>query len=393
MKQIVWKSLLFLNRIFSTQKKNQHALILPPTSAGSIGDEAVIRGIIDICHQSKLIPSILCWNADDYKDLQVFRIVGTHIFHGSSFYQFLKIRAIFSKFSHLIIAGTDMMDGFYDDWIPNKLIDLGEIGESQKLHSLALGFSVADAKKLTLKRLIQSRINKVVRDPISLNRIKQEYPESKSVSMGADCSTWCPAISSPATKEIINGLSENFITFNMSPPCLLEVQSTQEVIDQVCITIAKFCQTNSLDILIIPHHFQTRMNDLVVCQIAHKKFRQLGVNSVCISHQLKPEETKFLVEKSQLLVTGRMHLALAACCTGTASVCFPYMKKFEGLFELYQLNQANLIDLGHSTSVEINLQQALDTSFHSRSELRNLLTKKTVTLKQELLQHFSKTKK
>ena len=68
---------------------------------------------------------------------------GQLFFHGSSFKYFWHAKNLIHGFERVIIAGTDMMDGFYDDWIPNKLIDIGEIALSSGAKAVVFGFSIA----------------------------------------------------------------------------------------------------------------------------------------------------------------------------------------------------------------------------------------------------------
>ena len=48
-------------------------------------------------------------------------------------------------------------------------------------------------------------------------------------------------------------------------------------------------------------------------------------------------ELKHLAGMVDLVLTGRMHLAIAALGMGTPPLCVAYMDKFEGLFHLFNI--------------------------------------------------------
>jgi polysaccharide pyruvyl transferase WcaK-like protein len=49
-------------------------------------------------------------------------------------------------------------------------------------------------------------------------------------------------------------------------------------------------------------------------------------------------ELKHLAGMVDLVLTGRMHLAIAALGMGTPPLCVAYMNKFEGLFQLFDID-------------------------------------------------------
>lgn len=384
-----WRSLILFSSLISNKKRGEGTLIIPPTSSGSIGDEAVLRGILEMCKVEKTAATILTWNKDDYEHLNASLIDGSMFFHGSSYKMFFRIRNVLKRYACLVVAGTDMMDGFYDDWIPNKLIDLAEIAETCCARSSIFGFSVADPTRPTIQRLSCTRVTSVVRDPVSYERLLSVANSKTRLFLGADCSIWIEPITTKRTEEILSRISSKYIVLNISPPCI-HSNSSDSVVQSICAATADFCKNNNSDVIVLPHHFQRRENDLTVCTKAADHLKALGVRAHLIDYQLDARESKHLVSQSDFLVTGRMHLALAACSTAKPSICFPYMGKFKGLFQLYSIPEKYILPI-HSMDSKLtkNLKHAMDMIQAESNDLRQILNEKHDVLKSDLLELFS----
>ena len=145
-----------------------------------------------------------------------------------------------------------MMDGFYDDWIPNKLIDIGEIALSSGAKAVVFGFSIANHSKPTIQRLASSQIDTIVRDPVSLRRLQQIPHHNNRATLGADCSIWCE----PSDRKHIRGISRRSLVhiLNLSPPSLKN-PPTEMSIDEICKAICEWCHKES-EVLILHTTFR-----------------------------------------------------------------------------------------------------------------------------------------
>ena len=388
-KTLAWRLLLRFNQILSAETKGNKTLIIPPTSAGSIGDEAVLHGLIEACGFINSDATVLCWKKGDYHQLPIPTLNGELFFHGSSFKYFWHAKNLIHGFERVIIAGTDMMDGFYDDWIPNKLIDIGEIALSSGAKAVVFGFSIANHSKPTIQRLASSQIDTIVRDPVSLRRLQQIPHHNNRATLGADCSIWCePSDRKHIRETYLEKIAGPFIVLNLSPPSLEESSDAEMSIDEICKAICEWCHKESVEVLILPHHFQRRKNDLPPCQRAYEILQKNNIPTIFIQEQLRPFETKFIVSQSLMIVTGRMHLALAACSTSVPSICFPYMNKFEGMFELYELPNENLITLTSKSQISSRVLERLIHTKTNLAVIKKRLTRRNQRIKDLTIKEF-----
>jgi polysaccharide pyruvyl transferase WcaK-like protein len=108
-------------------------------------------------------------------------------------------------------------------------------------------------------------------------------------------------------------------------------------LNTLSIKLAEFCDIENCSILLLPHvkkdaEVLKELNDLLK-----------GIVSLYFQEQLlTAPQLKFVVQQCDLVITGRMHLAIASLGQGTPISCVPYANKFEGLCEHFKLNNSML---------------------------------------------------
>ena len=97
--------------------------------------------------------------------------------------------------------------------------------------------------------------------------------------------------------------------------------------------------------LLLAHDFRTRTScSDTLAEIERLTQGRLGNRLLRPTDELSARELKAIVTKLDGVVSGRMHLAIAALGQGTPVSCLTYQDKFEGLFEHYGLPSSLLMD-------------------------------------------------
>ena len=93
-------------------------------------------------------------------------------------------------------------------------------------------------------------------------------------------------------------------------------------------------------ILMLPHDGRPwPTGDVEVCEAAHDALAERFPGRVAMLRPpLMSWELKHLAGMVDVVMTGRMHLAIAALGMGTPPLCIAYLNKFEGLFQLFEID-------------------------------------------------------
>lgn len=99
--------------------------------------------------------------------------------------------------------------------------------------------------------------------------------------------------------------------------------------------VIEHLHTMGYRVVFAPHVIREPDNDL---RLAAQLYRSHAAPSdVLIDTLITPAQVKGLVERADVVVTGRMHLAIQALSHGTPAITLSTVGKVEGLYELFRL--------------------------------------------------------
>jgi polysaccharide pyruvyl transferase WcaK-like protein len=280
--------------------------------------------------------------------------------------------------SHFAAIGADVMDGFY--WPPTVLraLDMCEQARALGLHVTILGFSFnARPSSYCIRafRMLNPAIRLLSRDPVSLERF--ERLTGRRAVLVAD-TAFCLR---PRMTRVVESVGQwargqsaegrTVVGFNMHALLLDEEGACSErtLVQVAARAISRLVDDMSVSAILIPHDFRGPRNDqalLAKCaDLIPARSRDFVLLPDC---EFMADELKALTGSCDLVMTGRMHLAIAALGMGVPIAVVSYQDKFEGLLEHFGLDRSALISprqLGDFESVWNWMEAAL----HSRIEL------------------------
>ncbi len=131
----------------------------------------------------------------------------------------------------------------------------------------------------------------------------------------------------------------------------------------------------NLRFVFIPHDFREKQSDdSILSQLLSKLDYKDKV--IMLRGPFTSDVAKAAAGELDLLMTGRMHLAIAALSQGVPSYCFTYKNKFEGLMQLLGLNN-NLFSSEQQRDPECileTLNKAIENHSSQHSQLAERLS-------------------
>lgn len=374
-------------RPFSFRKKKSF-LILPgdvtwfPFTDCSLGDDIMF---LSVCQElRKRYPkckiSFLYYSEEKNKVHDVsyfgFDIVVENISNYITDIFKYEIYNICSNYSDLIILGADVLDGAYGQMDSIARLNFAKFSSDLGLSTRILGFSFNDRNIPEIKSLIRTISSKVklyVRDEISFNKLS--CITSTNLILSADISFVINPndfqSSSHASllfrklesvKEISGRLiGINLISWN------LEIDKRKEFLSYVVRNIENlFLRDSELYVVLIPHDFRKEHgDDNKFLNELYQMFDDGNKKRIFLADIISTGiDAKRIVGFCDVVLTGRMHLAIAAMSQNVPALSFVYQGKFEGLYKMFNLDCTYMLNVSELTDFQpkiIEILENLDT--------------------------------
>lgn len=330
-------------------------LILPPHGFGSIGDEAmIISAIQNFKSRYDLDSDILAFSSEGRWIDRVEHIdgfCGEIVVNGrfGNPFNTKNIISIISKYELFVIVGADIMDGAYSVLQSCKRFILLRQAARLGIKSILLGSSFNNNISREVIEYLKElngfeNIKLNVRDKLSYDRIKMFYCNAVPVM---DCGFLLDSI---RMDDDISYFAENndFIAINLNS---IHYKKYGDIfIYRLAQDIEKIVKIFSLSVILTPHDIREESfgvpSDLALCKKIYSKINSDLSEKIRIVENrqlLNAPYLKWLASKAVLVVTGRMHFAIAALGSGTPVLCMTYQDKFEGMLSVFTENEEDWI--------------------------------------------------
>lgn len=320
--------------------------VLPPASAGSLGDQALLQGLCDGLSQEWLcnLRQIILPNYEAIQ-LQGMGILSMKV-HGSSSFSDLQMLLALRHARLFCVLGADVIDGRYDQGQALYYLHALDLAASTRVPSRLLSFSISSTPNpqvIDRFKFLSTSIVCCARDPVSRKRfVDFTGHEAKLVADLAflvtakaesknalDSLEWIQRERQGGAKLI--ALNANVLT-NLSDPNRVKTTYVK-LINELTL------KDDSLRFILVPHDFRDKQSD----HLWHSKIiTELGYvakeRTLLLAPPIHAWDVKAIAAACDLVVTGRMHLAIAALGSGVPTIGIGYMGKFEGLFNYFDLN-------------------------------------------------------
>lgn len=354
-----------------TSSSSPLVAIVPPAKSGNIGDEAMICGIREGILQATRDSSRPRFTIANHGLRDGHRKLFRHDPHYSSFrYSFpgsrdslpkrllkrfwqASARRAVASANSLFVIGADMLDGAYRPNASLALMQIADEAGRAGIPSTITGFSFnqrPDARCVEMLRAIAERVRLCVRDPQSYERVVERVGDK--VIYVADVAFMLPPDeTAPEAVEAIDWINRRkargdfVLGLNLNP--LLSshfgMASYQELVAVALKAIDRFAerlgQEQDVSIVGIPHDRRQTPSDRALLQ---EVARQLPQTRQHLEMKLFPDTASAGAVKAvcghlHLLLTGRMHAAIASLGQGTPVMPIDNQGKVRGLLDHFRL--------------------------------------------------------
>lgn len=288
--------------------------------------------------------------------------------------------------THFAAIGADVMDGYY--WPPTVLraLDMCEQVRIRGTSVGILGFSFnARPNKHCVNALkfLNPAIQLFCRDPVSFGRFSEIVGHKARLSADA---AFCLQ---PRTSEaVINvtqwvntqvATSRAVIGFNLHL-MLLDVEGSCDETEAVRISanaLAKLIDESNVSILLISHDFRGSRNDKTMLTKVLEHIPEVMRKFVHLPKtEFMADELKAITGLCDLVLTGRMHLAIATLGMGVPVGVIAYQDKFEGLIEHFGMDQSIILQptqLGQFEAVSGWMKSAFEARYNLNKQVQKML--------------------
>jgi polysaccharide pyruvyl transferase WcaK-like protein len=250
--------------------------------------------------------------------------------------------------ARLLVVGADVIDGFYGSFRTVKRLQLALLAAEAGTPVTILNFSLnarPEPRALRLLRALPPSVRLVARDEISRERMRQAV--GRDCELAADVAFLLPAADTPRVRSagdwagaqralgrLVVGINANHQTFVGH-----QGATVSDLVDIHRATVTDLVRGHPrASVLFIPHDWRGTLTE--------ERFADdilVGLPSDVREHAevargpYSAMEAKGLCSTIDLLITGRMHLAIAGLGQALPVVSVPYQGKFEGLMRHFEL--------------------------------------------------------
>lgn len=301
---------------------DSHALLIPPAAAGSLGDEALL--IV----ASRLLSSF-------GQHTQIGR--WGHLDRRKSRGPVLPLRrgpraSILEGYDRLVVLGADVVDGTYGSGQPETMLGLLEAASRLGMPADLVSFSVSQrADQSILDRIAAlNSVNVVVRDPESRRRFRKRT--GVEVRSTADLAFALPYRARPKDPNCVR------LGVNVSQLWAGRDRTrTPELAHMALECLKPRAAGRALHAVGLPHDRRGRLrrrDDWSTTRGLLDLLEREGVEVSIPPFSAGASLVKAEASICDMVVTGRMHLAIAALSAGVPTILLTYSDKAVGLQEI-----------------------------------------------------------
>ena len=374
-------------RLRNQKTYSTSAAILFPPSPNSLGDQSLLAGLLrglSLAGYDK-IGCISLSPDDNWPDYNIpFVLLGTINSISSGKKNFAPIINL-SRFKYFYVIGADVLDGKYSVNGSIALLELAELASQIGLISSIVSFSFNENPNhnvIMKLKTMNREVRFVARDPISLIRFRKET--GKEAVLGADLAFLMePSEYSDIVQETNKWLEIQkmrgrlVIGLNINHQVIDSPYKTEQIKELLSSHHALLKRLEGLSekisYLFIPHDFRGSYSDQVLLEVLTTTLPEMITkNSYMPRTPYRAEEVRTFINNVDLLLTGRMHLAIHALRQSVPVGCITYQGKFSGLYEHF-----NLAGLTIDPYEALNYEKLFDfviSIIRNRFEIRNQIS-------------------
>ena len=389
-------STAFVYRIIGNRNSNR-VLVVTPSWEGSLGDEAVLTAITArLAKEGKEVTLIHWGDSNEWNCLKYVssKISMTYFFQTGGWRDQLRLIFLLPRYNGFYLMGTDMLDGCYADWLTLGMLRITHQAAMTGMRTTLVGFSIntwQNSNCIAALKSMPSSVRFCVRDEVSLERIKNLTGRT-SAMLTADMAFLLEpdandAVVSNALEWIrVQHLNQRIVVGVNINPQLSDGSETflDSLVTHLSDAMKQLQKTYNepLSFLLLPHDFRSYNSDVMLLESLFMKLEGLETDSVYfLKNKPSAAGIKAVVQELDVVMTGRMHIAIATLGSQKPLGCLVYQGKFEGLFRHFKLSDQFLLQPGSAMNTNVLFEF-----------LKNLLNHRSF-LQQQISDHWEDVKR
>lgn len=324
------------------------ALVVPPAGEGSLGDAAMLNATLASLRSLGMREVDLLlrpgWGALGAFDRQ---IDADDYFYGGWRRRFLPVLASLGRYSHAYFVGADVVDGVYNPGSVQRRLDVLAEVVAIGGRATVLGSSFSEAPDpvcVAALRALPDRVRIKARDPVS--RMRMEAALDRPIELVADLAfLLAPDRAAPSAAKAIEWIGlrrqagDRIVALNAN--YLIDVKHPG--FSARLGPLMERLLARDISLLLVPHDTRTDRSDRHILMEALATAGPSAEGRVLLLEPEAPGMIKAVLGAVDLVVTGRMHVAILAMGAGRPALSFGYQGKFEGLYQLLGLGGTELL--------------------------------------------------
>lgn len=324
-----------LGAFFRSSRSPAHVLITAP-GGGNIGDQAMFEAFVanSAGRVLAIVPSLGALKNPDSNRVETMAMPAlmqlTGVRHWADVW---RLGRLVSQTRSLSVTGADIMDGGYNPVASVARWNLARCFAQKGVPSRLLGFSWNGRSPSIVAAYARAAhdagVRALLRDPVSLRRIQADgLPNAVGTS---------DTVFRLTTTDSMIARSPEFKGFIDRPFAIVNASAlVARGLDQIAELrgVVDALLASERNVVVLPHVQRGEHGDIEEgAQVAegYPDSRVLFVNRL-----LDPSEIRALTKNAEVVVTGRMHLAIMALSQGTPAFVVSTQGKVEGLAELFE---------------------------------------------------------
>ena len=253
------------------------------------------------------------------------------------------------KYGEVMVMGADVLDGAYSPETSVFVWRTAELCHEHGVGARIVGSSFnqqPDPAVCSVVRSLRLRFPVCCRDPQSLRRLRRL--SSGNLNLTADVAFLLEPSASPGIRVQLAGRwiewqkrqKRQVIAVNISQHCVHgeSASGVLEFLSSLAGALQSTARSADISVLLLPHDIRSNSDDRSLLENLRRSLRStLRSRVLLLKYRASAAEVKGLVGKVDMLLTGRMHLAVAALSQIVPPASFVYQGKFEGLYEHFGL--------------------------------------------------------
>lgn len=333
----------------------QRSLVFPPdprTIVGSRGDDAMISAVLEAIragsHETQV--DMIC----EGQGVSVAEKMGVRpVLLGADREFPATVTKLLAggEYGTFFGLGADIIDGSYGPRIPALMLIAADLAARSGSRAAILGcsFGKEPAPQLTpVFRQLDPRVKLNIRDPLSLQRMQTFAPVSAGLVADLAFTLRPGQPDDRAANWIEAQRSAGCCVIGVNVHTILVRNPDAAWIESMTASLARaicgVATRRKVSWLLLPHDYRENLGDVdCLRRISGALQQHPDVQFLLLEGQHSAADLKALVGCLDGVVTGRMHLAIAALGMGVPALGLTYADKFEGLFSHFDLPASLLL--------------------------------------------------